>query len=304
MTTVFQERPDELRGEILQDPAAIEAISLTVEHFSERLGCTIRGSDRTIPPNIEFSGMMNPGIYVTVYIHGNSAAGSTGETSKLRSHSLCALAFREPTSRTAMTGTVPAIALGVCMEYDQLSRFGLQSLLDGIFVDGGTMREVQVAADFRTIHQAWQILQSDTAEPLDLLRLEAHALDILLKGIELLQVPKAGKEHQRRERLLSLCDTIEADLSRQWTMADFAREAGMSVRSLSTKFAAEFQRTPFEFLRERRLQRARDSLVNGELRIADVARLVGYASTAHFCTAYKSHFGVAPGASRLELTAG
>ncbi len=280
-------------------PDDIESIPLTVEHFSHRLGCMVRGSNRAIPPNIEYRGVMDPGIYVTVYIHGNSAAGSSG-IEKMRSHTLTALAFREQTSWTAVSGSVPAIALGVCMEREQLSRFGMQDLLEDLFHNDQTVLKAQAAADFRTIAEAWEILRADMAKPVDLLRLETHALDIFSKGMEILQSCSGDKKSQLRTRLLAMCDAVEADISRDWTMADFAQEAGMSIRSLSEKFRIEFDMTPFEFLRERRLLRARDAIINGDQQIGDAARLVGYSSSAHFCTAFKKQFGVTPGACRLE----
>jgi AraC-like DNA-binding protein len=54
-------------------------------------------------------------------------------------------------------------------------------------------------------------------------------------------------------------------------------------------------RSPYQYVKEARLDRARQLLDDGRLGIAHVAHSVGYTSVSHFIKGFRARFGVTPG---------
>ncbi|PJK30295.1 AraC family transcriptional regulator [Minwuia thermotolerans] len=93
-------------------------------------------------------------------------------------------------------------------------------------------------------------------------------------------------------RALSL---IHADPARGWTLAALAQEAGLSRSVLAARFAATVGETPMHYLALWRMHVAGRYLRDG-VKVAAVAREVGYASEAAFSRAFKKFIGLSPAA--------
>ncbi|OYO20973.1 AraC family transcriptional regulator [Enemella dayhoffiae] len=88
---------------------------------------------------------------------------------------------------------------------------------------------------------------------------------------------------------------------RDWTAADMAAFAGVSVRRMQELFAAELGLTPRQVLQEMRLDRARTDLRRGDDTVAEVAATWGFTNPGRFAAAYRKRFGCPPS---LEARAG
>lgn len=99
-----------------------------------------------------------------------------------------------------------------------------------------------------------------------------------------------------RRRLRQVVDYIHAHLADSVSLADLAREAGLSP----FHFARQFRRTtglpPHEYVTRCRVERARELLVRPGLGIADVAVQVGFCDQSHLARHYKRIFGLTPAA--------
>jgi AraC-like DNA-binding protein len=88
---------------------------------------------------------------------------------------------------------------------------------------------------------------------------------------------------------------IAANLAEALTPTLIARAAGMSVRALHYAFRQNRARTPGEFVRERRLDRARDLLADAASRtVTEVALDCGFNHMGDFSAAYRRRFGETP----------
>lgn len=83
-----------------------------------------------------------------------------------------------------------------------------------------------------------------------------------------------------------------------WRLDELAALAGVSVPHLIEIFRAEFSETPMQYLRRQRLNRARALLRGGEWPITRIALETGFASSQHFASACRAHFGCSPKALR------
>jgi AraC-like DNA-binding protein len=74
---------------------------------------------------------------------------------------------------------------------------------------------------------------------------------------------------------------------------DLARASGVSLRTLQRHFRAHFNCTVTDWLRNLRLERARNELRTGES-VKQVAFDLGYKQPSHFTRDFKDRFGVPP----------
>lgn len=134
---------------------------------------------------------------------------------------------------------------------------------------------------------------------LNALHLESRVLEIAAEALGLLgQDPPeaAGASLLPREqrRMWEVHDFLEARLDDAFTLEDVARAAGMSANRLQRLFRAAFGMTVFEYVRRRKLERARQALQEEGLSVSEAAYRAGYNSSANFATAFRRAFGVSP----------
>lgn len=83
-----------------------------------------------------------------------------------------------------------------------------------------------------------------------------------------------------------------------WTVADLAREAGMSRTGFAVHFADKMGIPPMQYLTNWRMQIACQSLGQDHASIAEVAARTGYSSESAFSRVFKKEMGISPAAFR------
>ncbi|MCW5982056.1 MAG: AraC family transcriptional regulator [Bryobacteraceae bacterium] len=85
-----------------------------------------------------------------------------------------------------------------------------------------------------------------------------------------------------------------------WTIADLAREVGLSRSALVERFTRYLSEPPMTYLTRWRLQLAARALTRTPKGVAEIAAEVGYESEAAFNRAFKREFGLPPARYRRE----
>jgi AraC-like DNA-binding protein len=78
------------------------------------------------------------------------------------------------------------------------------------------------------------------------------------------------------------------------SLVELAQIVGVSDRTLRYGFKTLFGTTVFNYLTEKRLERAEQLLRNGGGTVTEVANLLGYSHLGHFAAAFKRQFGITP----------
>ncbi|WP_218025980.1 AraC family transcriptional regulator [Nocardia miyunensis] len=78
------------------------------------------------------------------------------------------------------------------------------------------------------------------------------------------------------------------------TVNDLAEQVALSPSAFSALFREVTGRSPYQFLKELRLDRARALLIDGHTTVAEVSRRVGYTSVSHFIKEFRNRFGTTP----------
>ncbi len=94
-------------------------------------------------------------------------------------------------------------------------------------------------------------------------------------------------------------DMMEAHLEKTLSIPDIAASLDISQRQLSRLFRQYVQKSPLEYYRDIRLDRARGLVTQTELKFSEVAAASGFNSQVHFCRAYRQRFGLSPSADRI-----
>lgn len=88
-----------------------------------------------------------------------------------------------------------------------------------------------------------------------------------------------------------ICEHYAMDLS----LEDMARQAGMSKYTLCRTFQREYGLTPFTFLTNVRLQKAKELLAGRkDLTVRDISHIVGFRDHAYFGRLFRGREGVTP----------
>jgi len=129
--------------------------------------------------------------------------------------------------------------------------------------------------------------------------LESTAHQMLVRALMgIAREPEPRVEPRERERMLAARAHLLEHMHAPPTLAKLARVVGTNEFRLKRDFKAAFGEPVHAFLLARRLEHARDLLLDSQRTVKEIASEVGYAHVAHFSTMFHRRFGIAPSALR------
>jgi AraC-like DNA-binding protein len=120
----------------------------------------------------------------------------------------------------------------------------------------------------------------------------ARAASIILASVA---HARTGREDHLARRAIAF---FEKHLTTHGTLEDAATELGVSREQLSRSFRTALGIPPATWLRQRRLELARQLLMAPDAQVQEVARHIGYRSVSQFLRAFTARYGTTPGAVR------
>ena len=125
-------------------------------------------------------------------------------------------------------------------------------------------------------------------------------LEVIL--IEAVRQQPAGLSNARPGLLAGLADAqigealhmMHKDVRRPWTVAELARNVGMSRSSFAARFAKVVGSPPFDYLANWRMTLAKAALTSSKKPMSEIAELAGYQSVSAFSTAFSRATGFSP----------
>lgn len=93
---------------------------------------------------------------------------------------------------------------------------------------------------------------------------------------------------------------MDANPSEPISIADIAKQVGLSRRQIERLFLDEMGRSPARYYLEIRLERARHMLIRSSVPIVEVAVACGFVSASHFSKCYRELYALTPQQERLE----
>mgnify|MGYP001378607965 CR=1 FL=1 len=137
-----------------------------------------------------------------------------------------------------------------------------------------------------------------SAQPQDLFQRDftADEFEVYMKE-QIAAIIKATEwqlQQKQNQTLEKAVEYIRCHYGRDISLDDVAEHTRMSGSYFSSFFKQETGETFIEYLTRLRMEKAKSLMMNAELRLYEIARLVGYQDVKYFSRLFKRHLGVTP----------
>ncbi|WP_042169187.1 AraC family transcriptional regulator [Paenibacillus gorillae] len=95
---------------------------------------------------------------------------------------------------------------------------------------------------------------------------------------------------------------VEENLLNPVSVDDLAYLSGRSLSTFKREFQAIYSMPPRQWIRERRLDRAKELLMNSALSVTDICYMTGFENSTHFSRAFKEQYGISPAFYRQKYS--
>lgn len=132
------------------------------------------------------------------------------------------------------------------------------------------------------------------------------ALELILISGKSMQQEKQGRgyrsKRKMRQRLLyeKAVGYMERNMAASLTVPEIAGVMGITGRQLNQYFLENCHHTVYAYLKELRLQKARQLLVQTELPVTEISGQLGWQNPSKFSAAFKQKYGITPMEFRKE----
>lgn len=139
------------------------------------------------------------------------------------------------------------------------------------------------------------------AGPMRKMFLEGKTLELALWLQQTLfedEVPaQRGRIRLRKEdiaRVREACGILEKRMEQPPSLLELSKLAGISDSKLKAGFKELFGTTVFGYLKEKRLDKAKELLEMERINVCEAALMVGYSNPSHFAASFRERFGCNP----------
>jgi AraC-like DNA-binding protein len=94
--------------------------------------------------------------------------------------------------------------------------------------------------------------------------------------------------------------TVEKNIMNNISLRELAYLSGRSLSSFKRDFQAIYNMPPSQWIRQRKLEKARELVAHTSMSVTDICYTLGFEHIAHFSRLFKAHFGVAPTHYKLQ----
>jgi AraC-like DNA-binding protein len=88
--------------------------------------------------------------------------------------------------------------------------------------------------------------------------------------------------------------TVESNVHTNLKLGEIAFLCNMSLSTFKRHFTLEYNESPGKWLQDKRLQKAKELLKEGNLKASDIYLEMGYNNLSNFSVAFKNKFGISP----------
>ncbi|MEK3913027.1 AraC family transcriptional regulator [Paenibacillus sp. FSL H7-0331] len=107
----------------------------------------------------------------------------------------------------------------------------------------------------------------------------------------------------RQQRHTSIVEVMEKNLLNPVSLQDLAYLSGRSLSTFKRDFRKIYNEPAFQWIRNRRLEKAKELLTHSGISITEVCLATGFENVSHFSKVWKRKYGVPPSAMRSRSAA-
>ncbi|MBP1964963.1 response regulator transcription factor [Paenibacillus aceris] len=190
------------------------------------------------------------------------------------------------------------------VDYDAMALFKEQARIVNCILDATDLQENEKGVLLRTFSSKYndliQSMQPDfTWLPFSVgEEVSAHFLKLTE---EWLQCYNALNNVEMRQIIRKVCDFLQAHYQEEHSVSDITQRFHISVSQFSLLFKKYKGQSFINYLNSLRIRQAKHMLVDGELKVYEVAEQVGFQSLPHFNRVFKQLTGQSPNEYRKWL---
>ena len=125
-----------------------------------------------------------------------------------------------------------------------------------------------------------------------------RAMESICPGFQPLDKKKEETNLDSDTITMIIHDYIDKHYSTSIKISQFADKYFFSKEYLTRQFKARYHCGIYEYVLQVRMERARDLLLNPDIKIQEIASRVGYSDNNYFSKAFRTYYGVSPTAFR------
>lgn len=110
-----------------------------------------------------------------------------------------------------------------------------------------------------------------------------------------------NKKSSNKKVINDILKIIEGNYSKNITITDISKEIFLSSNYISIIFKKEIGESFTDYLAKFRLEKAKQMLKESKLKVYQISNMVGYNNISHFCSIFKSFYGVSPSEFREKI---
>lgn len=134
----------------------------------------------------------------------------------------------------------------------------------------------------------------ELTQTIQLLQFNAITMQWFVKILTLLQPYAEERLPAFDSRLQELFYFIDNHLDEKLSLARLAKEVYISESHLSLLFRQNIKMSPIEFVRQKRMQKARELLLTTDIPLKEIAELIGFQDQTQLSRAFRQTVGVSP----------
>jgi len=160
----------------------------------------------------------------------------------------------------------------------------------------GIIKLKTIKHDFKAINIANCLFNSKAKNSdLEMEKSLYNMANYLLTNYTLNPIETIDKLIYNKRQMLNAIDFIEENLDdRSLTIEQIAKSINLSPFYFTRSFKKEFGISPYQFIINKRLERAK-KLLRGDFPIAEIAYMCGFSDQSHLTRVFKKYFGFTPG---------
>ncbi|WP_149273325.1 BLUF domain-containing protein [Pareuzebyella sediminis] len=260
---------------------------------------------------IELDGMVNNPLYLLFCIQGHyfHKFKKDLEAERIRRGQNVILCATEDNPNVAILPNNIELKLSVIIvkkekiaEQELIKRSNLSNILNDIFAKIGNDMPYRYFGGIsaETEKYARVLIENKRTDVIGKLLTEASALNTLAAQLDDRDKYMSGKDKftnlskEQLERVVVVCDEISRNLSQAHTIESIVKETGLSAKKLQEGFRFLFGVSVAHFVKNLKLEKARELIQTTELNISEVVHEIGIQSQSYFSKIFKEKYGMLP----------
>ncbi|MEK3723721.1 helix-turn-helix transcriptional regulator [Paenibacillus sp. FSL H8-0034] len=277
-----------------------------VNHVITQSGIEIIDSNYQLADSRNVSFHFNAAmVELSFCLQGNGEIHASGTRHKLKANN-CSLQFMHDFDVSFQYGIeTPIRTLAICVPVSLFDRYmyDLESKSPISFtgiLGSNAFRMFHMSIQPETLRILNQLIKSPFTATMHRMYAESKALELLAIFFDAALFERsapsqtASLSKNDRLKLVKAQEVLHDRMAAPPSLIELSRIVGLNDYKLKIGFKEQYGKSVFAYLRDKRMDKAKELLQTGQVSVSQAAGLVGYANFSHFAELFRKYYGYNP----------